>query len=293
MADEQTKQQNNSNPSSNNFKLPGPLSGIGGQTKNLAENYIKNKTEMIAKQALKKGLQKAAMTPQFWIGIAIVLGIVILVALFLMTIATITGQNNSSTTASVNAQPGPPPTTNSSIISWAQQIDDSVTKLACSSYRNVMLATITNGSHTVPQKYGTCSGDGYNAFLCTDLVIQSYTLAGVSKYFNRKAYVMAEHWIPSVQLITGENVFSLISPVDAIFPSCDTTTNEIGHAALIENVSVNSNGAGTITTIDTNMPSEYNTLRVRGWNITTPESITCGVLNSTGIARYFWLGQIQ
>jgi flagellar basal body-associated protein FliL len=83
------------------------LSGIGGQTKNLTESYIKNKAEMIAKQAAKKLLEKGAAflaaNPEILI-IAII--IIVVVALFLIIITTIMGQNNAS---GVNAQPGPPP----------------------------------------------------------------------------------------------------------------------------------------------------------------------------------------
>jgi hypothetical protein len=269
-----------------NLKIPKQLSDVKDQAKNMAENFIKDKAKMIAKQAAKKIATTLLTNPYVLAAIGIGLAILIL---FLIIIAIITGQG--AVPSGANAQPGAPPTTNNSILSWAQQIDDNVTKLACSIYRNTMQATVTNGKYTVPQKKGTCNGEGGSAFLCTDLVIQSYKLAGISKYFSRKSYTMARNWVPSVQLIAGQNVFSLISPGDAFFPSCNNTTSQIGHASLIFNVSINSNGAGTITTIDTNMPSEYNTYRVRNWNITSIASITCGVTNKSGIAHYFWLGQ--
>lgn len=96
MATGQKEENQKNNSAGSNLKLPGPLSNIGGQTKNLAENYVKNKAEMLAKQAGKKLLQKAAMTPHFWLGVAIVVGIVILIAIFLMIITTILGQNSNN-----------------------------------------------------------------------------------------------------------------------------------------------------------------------------------------------------
>jgi hypothetical protein len=76
-----------------NLKIPKQFSDVKGQAKNMAENFIKDKAKMIAKQAAKKIATASLANP--YVLAAIAIGIAILVV-FLIIIAVVTGQGNSS-----------------------------------------------------------------------------------------------------------------------------------------------------------------------------------------------------
>ncbi len=66
------------------------------------------KLEQAASQAAKKLLAKAAMTPEFWLGVALLIAGLVVVALFLIIITTVIGQNNSNS-GTLSSIPTPTP----------------------------------------------------------------------------------------------------------------------------------------------------------------------------------------
>jgi hypothetical protein len=110
MADTQSQQSQ-----SNGSSLPN-IPGVPkvGNILNAGKGFVKQKLEQVALQKAKQLLLKAAMTPQFWIGVAIVLGIIAWAAIFLIIITTIVGGSNGGGSKGgvplPTSQPGPPPT---------------------------------------------------------------------------------------------------------------------------------------------------------------------------------------
>lgn len=231
----------------------------------------------------------AASNPYFWLAVAIIVGIAILIAIFLVIITTITGSSNEiggqATTSTGSAQLGP---SASGIVGWAQTIDDQVTALPGCIPRNVFEATVTNGTYTVQKRPGTCSGIGYSTFFCTDLVIASYNLAGISNDFSRNARTMALNWPSGVTALSGQSAIQSVSPGDAVFYSCTSSTSSIEHVVIVKSINYNSNGAGTLVTLETNSNVESATQRFRNWTITTGNSsVECGIVVGFFVGHQF------
>ena len=91
------------------FSLPNIPTNIPGMPK-VGDVLQKGgkKVEQVIAQGAKKLLQKAAFTPEFWIGVGIAIVILIVIALFLIIITTIVGGSNGNPLPS--PEPGPPPT---------------------------------------------------------------------------------------------------------------------------------------------------------------------------------------
>jgi hypothetical protein len=230
------------------------------------------KMEQVASRAAEKLLQKAALTPQFWIGVAIVLAILVVVALFLIIITTIVGGSNGGTpTPAPTAAPGPAPVSNN-ILSWGQQISNSLQTYPTSCYGtfiyNVMLQTITNGSYAARQKPGSACGLSGSSYYCTNLVIDSYNLAGIKNNFSQWVPAMIGQWtsVPGLTVKQNSSVEGL-QPGDVVFWLILDNAITAQHVDMIQSVDVSTDGNGTLTTIDANTNSKVNKFYVRNWNL--------------------------
>lgn len=203
-----------------------------------------------------------------------------------------------------------------SIISWAKIIADATTffypdpthpPTSCvknlssclphSQGRTRMVTSVTNGSYTVPTKTGTCDGVCEPTYYCTDLVRDSYNLAGIKNDFSQRSPEMAAGWPwhGGTFLINNSDINQQASNIqrlqtgDAMFYACDTTRDTIGHVDIIYAIDPNlvaNGGNGRITTVDTNTPTVLGHLTLHNWSFTNYYS-----LEECDQAKYMWFGQ--
>ena len=253
------------------------LSDPKGTAKNMAQQMAKEVVKKIAKQVAKK-IATAILTNPYVLA-AIGIGIAIIV-FFLIIIAVVTGQGGSSTNSAggggliptPTAAPGPAPV-NNTILSWGQQISSYLQTYptSCSGFYiyNVMLQPVSNGSYTARQKPGSECGTAGSSYYCTNLVIDSYNLAGIKNNFSQYVPTMIGQWesVAGLAVQRSSNV-NRLQPGDAIFWLISNAASSAQHTDIIQSIDVSaSTGNGTLTTIDANTNSKVNKFYVRDWNL--------------------------
>ena len=189
--------------------------------------------------------------------------------------------SGTPTPTAPGTSPGPSiPPGNNSVAGWANTIASSITPLSCSNAQspicrynyvyNVQEQNFTNSNGSADKRGGSCCQGG-GGYLCTNLVIDSYKLAGL-KYMQHQTYVptMQNNWEsdwggklysdngsntchdPGTRN-SGESIIKSLSPGDVIFmysPNCNdehvvvvADVNLINHAIQIRqsNCAINSN----------------------------------------------------
>jgi FlaG/FlaF family flagellin (archaellin) len=173
----------------------------------------------------------------------------------------------------ISSGPGvsPGPASNN-LTSWAKQINDAITTFnpPCHTNKgaiymyNVMEQAITNGSYAAHKQPGSDCGTTDLSYYCTDLVIDSYNLAGITVPRQRRVKDLLASWPSSLQVRRTNNVNGL-QPGDAVFWYYPSGMD--AHIDMIYSISVGQNGNGTITTMDSNTNSKFNKFFVQGWKL--------------------------
>jgi hypothetical protein len=234
-----------------------------------ARNAQKIASTIQKAKKIQAAVSIAASTWEVWVPVLI---IIVIVVLFLVIITTIAGQGGSSING-VSPQPGPPPVVgNNDILSWGGKILDNIQPYPTSCYGtyiyNVMLQTVTNGSYTARKKPGSACGESGSTYYCSNLIIDSYNLAGINNNFSQYVPRMIGQWpsVPGLTVRQSGNVDGLQSG-DAVFWLISSAASTAQHVDMIKSIDVSSAGNGTLTTIDANTNSKENKFYVRNWNL--------------------------
>lgn len=161
---------------------------------------------------------------------------------------------------------------NQEVVSWAQQISSGLTKLGPSCLYNVQSRKICNSSNTCAAKLsGDCNGDASPAYLCTQLIIDSYNLAGNVNSFSTNTYYMERAWEnkSGYRVLRSNDQASLrqLKPGDIIFMFVTYEATGLKHVVVIKNVDIDSNGNGSITIHQANSNSTLNRYTVSRWKV--------------------------
>ena len=151
-----------------------------------------------------------------------------------------------------------------------------------------MEATISNGTYTAMKKSGGISGISCgiaeSSYYCTDLIIDSYNLAGIKNSLSEWVPTMINQWsgLPGGTVIRSNDTH-LVQPGDVIFWLDSSGAGQ--HVDVVSNVTIDqSTGIGTISTYDANTWSVTNRWSVVGWRITT---------QWIGSPLYPWFGLVK
>lgn len=164
-----------------------------------------------------------------------------------------------------------------SIADWARQIT-AVTSEGCFGYMNRMTTQFKSASYQIPRTYpaSDCSNPG-NLFWCADLVREAFYLAGYSDFIQSSYVPAIRNWFlegPSgyyhIDYVDGtvltQNQLQTIKPGCAImygFQS-DPSNDRGDHIEIIDTVSVDARGNGTITTSSVNSSNTSHTNIIDG-----------------------------
>lgn len=170
------------------------------------------------------------------------------------------------------------------LLTWAQRVSGSLERGQATWY-NRMMADISNGPEC--NFYNAYKRTGQNLsdplavywYWCTFIVIDSYNLAGLSGMDLTHADVVDMHLYmtntPGYQFLDyrtdKRGALSRVRPGYAFFVEKVFLENQGNHTGLINTISLDSRGNGTITTLESNNYNKSNTWVVAGWNILNPD----------------------
>lgn len=227
----------------------------------MAEQQSQSSLDRIVSGA--NNLKTAAVLSQsFWLWI--ILGTIFSIA-FITTTMELGNEGAASegNQTQVVQQPATQPVQSNSITYWADKISSSLKQFSEScgdtNLWNILTDVVTNGSFHSHNRTGSSCGLAPSTYFCTDLVIDSYNLAGIKNNFSEYSGHTSEgrpgmfdQWssIPGLSTRQDNDVRGL-KPGDAIFWFED----DFGaHVDLISKISVDyQTGDGSITTTDSNM----------------------------------------
>ena len=147
---------------------------------------------------------------------------------------------------------------NQEVTSWAQKISSGLTTLGQSCLYNVQSQNICNDNHVCAAKLsGECNGVSWPAYLCTQLVVDSYKLAGIDNTFSLSTYYMERAWEKkSGYRVLKTNVLASdirqLQPGDVIFRFKVYADVSGKHVVVIKNIDVDSNLNGEIVAVQAN-----------------------------------------
>lgn len=211
------------------------------------------------------------------IGLPLAITLIVVGVITTLILFSTPGISGEQTATSASASPSP--IQSNSIFSWQSQITDAIRPFYKRCYdepfyvNNVMLATITNGTYTATKRSGSACGFDYdNTYFCTNLVIDSYKLAGVKNSFTSNALAV-KYMIPEWETIPGgsvrkDNDVRGLIPGDAVFWLSTNDAGSADHVGLISQIDVDSKtGNGYIVTNDANTNKKSNTFYVRSFGL--------------------------
>lgn len=148
---------------------------------------------------------------------------------------------------------------NQEVVSWAQAISSKLSKVSGCNLYNVQSQKICNSNGLCAAKYpGSCDGIyPPMPYLCTQLVIDSYKLAGIDNNFSLSTYYMEQAW----EKKSGYKVFKTnilasdikqLQPGDVIFRFKVFADVPGKHVVVIKNIDVDSNLNGEIVAVQAN-----------------------------------------
>lgn len=163
------------------------------------------------------------------------------------------------------------------ILNWMEQINNSLETGLWGNY-NKMLANINNGSYQAVKRAGIEKNTSPNGlYWCTNIVIDSYNLAGKSGLGdNQQAVVsMVNFWKNALGYkyldhLNGNHrdVLLNVLPGYAIFfEDVPGQFTEREHTAIIKTIDIDTNGNGEIETYDSNSGRKINIYPVDNWSV--------------------------
>jgi hypothetical protein len=202
--------------------------------------------------------------------------IIILLALFSLyaPIQTHAQVSSNTTTTRVGNPTTQSPTGNANIMTWVNQIASNL-ETGYDGAHNRMLADISNGSYSALKRTGE---NVEQVYWCTYIVIDSYNLAGISGLSLSQASVaeMVKFWkrTSGYKYLDYDNasdkssILRQVKAGDAFFQESvaeQWTGSE--HVSIVESISIDGNGNGSIKTIDSNARSIYYTFPIDNWTV--------------------------
>lgn len=162
---------------------------------------------------------------------------------------------------------------NTEVVKWAQTISSNLSRVSGCNLYNVQSQKICNSNGLCAAKYpGSC--DGFYPpmpYLCTQLVIDSYNLAGNSNTFSTNTYSMERAWDNKsgyrVLKTNDEASLRQLKSGDVIFMFITYAVDGLKHVVVIKNVEIDSNGNGKITIHQANSYSTLNHYTVSRWKV--------------------------
>jgi len=294
MADDQSEKKEGPGTKLINFGNSQARNRVGKKVgKQVAKKLASQGVKMAAREA---GVSLLAATSEFWVPALIIFLIIIVFIVVLLGGAS----NNNGVGPSTSPSPTPtnsilpsgsPGAYSGSILAWGKRISDAVTPaLSCSNTRyNRQRMYISNqAGYTAQFREGTCSGLGAQTYFCSDLVVDAYNFAGIRNHMSVYTPTMISQWQSQVgQPIRKSNNVVGIQPGDAVFWLVDPTDRmSTHHVDIVYKINVSSNGNGTLTTMDTNTNSKFNTFTVVGWSL---DPLSGGTKWTSG-ANHAWFG---
>jgi len=171
---------------------------------------------------------------------------------------------------------------------WAVTLNKAL-KHGHDGYFNKMTTAVSGCGHNAEQRQGHDSPTG--KYWCTNLVIDAYNLAGIPGLSvapgagvdspslpppgQQQVITMANWWMTApgytyLDFRSGDRQAAIqkVRPGYAIFyESVFGEENGLEHVALVSSISVDTNGNGEITTIDSNAESKQFTYRVQNGKV--------------------------
>lgn len=193
---------------------------------------------------------------------------------FLIISLSISNNTYAQNIQSVNVAIGNPSSSDATgVVKWAQEITDHLGKLGPSCLYNVQTATICNESNVCATKLpGDCNGlNGNIGYLCTQLVRDSYNLAGLKNSFSLNTYYLFQQWGNrsgySTSTSNDQETIQKLKPGDPIFMFLTFSPTALKHVVIIKNVEVDSNGSGHIDILQSNSEGVTNYYPIRNWKV--------------------------
>jgi hypothetical protein len=163
------------------------------------------------------------------------------------------------------------------ILRWTVPISNALETGSLWNYYNRMQADISNNGYTATKRQGLNDGTTPTGlYWCTNLVIDSYNLAGKRGLVaNHQAVVdMRKFW----KTATGykyvdysgnkQQAIQAITPGYAIFfEQNDGVASGAEHVAILKSIEVDNRGNGQIQTYDSNSSVKISQYPIRNWNI--------------------------
>lgn len=144
------------------------------------------------------------------------------------------------------------------VLEWAQKINDALQSGLPPSSFNKMLADISNGSYTATKRQALDRGvSSTGIYWCTNLVIDSYNLAGAKGLGPNHQGVrgMLDFWKKTSGYVfipyTGADSLRQAKPGQAFF-RINPPDYQYNHVSILKNISVDERGNGVVETIDSN-----------------------------------------
>lgn len=146
----------------------------------------------------------------------------------------------------------------SAVVQWAQKINDALESGNPPTSYNRMQADISNGSYSATKRSAQDRGvSPTGIYWCTNLVIDSYNLAGITglNASHQGVRGMMDFWkkTPEYNFIpyTGLDSLKQAQPGSALFRIYDSNY-EFDHVSIIKTISIDERGNGDIKTLDSN-----------------------------------------
>lgn len=160
---------------------------------------------------------------------------------------------------------------NPEIAQWATAISNSLSSPSCPTpIYNRQVNLIRNNGSTVQRRQGDCTGTGRAVYFCTNLVTDSYRLAG-KKTVTNEIYVpyMISEWkrTPGYKVLIKNDINSVsqLRTGDVIF--LETSDHVNNHVVVISKIDIDSNGNGTIKIKQANSYGVEGKYTVSRWKV--------------------------
>lgn len=182
--------------------------------------------------------------------------------------------NTATTVVGEGGEPVLTPTPdggNSEIARWAVTITSRLKKEGLYCLYNVQpYNNICNNNYCATRfTRGDCSG--WWGYLCTQLVIDSYNLAGNKNSFSTNTYFMEQAWEGKagyrVMKTNSQSSLSQLRSGDVIFMFATYSATSLKHVVVIKDVNIDSNGNGEIDILQSNSHTTSSYYPVSRWKV--------------------------
>lgn len=162
---------------------------------------------------------------------------------------------------------------NSEVVRWATRITSSLQRSGGSEclYNRQPYDNICSRGRCATKLAGQCNGTMLPAYLCTQLIKDSYNLAGKVNSFSLNTYYMEQAWSQrnGYKVLSANNQTTIrqLKAGDVIFMFDTYSPTGLKHVVVIRNIQVDSNGNGKINILQSNSHSVSSYYPINRWKI--------------------------